>query len=331
MKTDTNTTDDLTLRLGELEIYCIPLPTPFPVGPVNVFLSMQDGPVIFDTGMNSAESIELLVKALEEHGVTLKDLRAIVVTHGHRDHMGGLGELEKLTDAPVYAHPLVRDQGLDPTDGGNSRKAFYVTIMREFGVPDDIIEEANSLYARFRKYWDPFTVQHLFADGDEVLGYRVHEVPGHSPSDALFVDTAHGVTVVGDHILRGTNVNPLLRQHKPGEARVKSLVEYRQSLRKSRELDLGICLPGHGDPFDDHVTVIDDILARQDKRSENVLKLVKKGCTTPYALSAKLFPKLENKHLHLGLSMSVGHLEVLEEDGVLQSEHRGGVLHFEPV
>lgn len=319
---------DLQTRLAALGIFQIELPTPFPVGPVNTFLMMENGPILFDTGMKSEKSVALLKGSLAAHGVALADLEAIVVTHGHRDHMGCLGVLQRETDAPVYAHPLVKAQGLDPFEGGEGRKQFYIEIMHEFGVPEGIVEEANSLYDRFRNYWDPYDVHHVLEDGGTALGFDLHFVPGHSPSDTLFVSGAIGVTVVGDHILRGTNVNPLLREPKAGEKRGKSLVEYQASLKKSRTLELGICLPGHGVPFEDHAAVVDEILARQDRRSESVLKLVREGLTTPYAISAELFPKIENKHLHLGLSMAVGHLEALEEQGVLHSEHRGGILHF---
>lgn len=329
MTTNTEARAKITAQLAAKGIHMIALPTPFPVGPINCYLFLDQG-ILFDTGMKSEESVALLKESLAKHGTSLRDLKAIVVTHGHRDHMGALGVLQRETDAPVYAHPLVKAQGLDPFEGGEGRKQFYIDIMREFGVPHEIIEEANSLYDRFRTYWDPYDVHHELEDGGEALGFKIHFVPGHSPSDTLFIHEQLGVTVVADHILRNMTVNALLREPRKGEPRAKSLIEYRASLRQSRERNLGICLPGHGHPFDDPVQVIDDLLTKQDERSERILKLVHTGLTTPYAISKRLFPKLENKHLHLGLSMAVGHLEVLEEEGRLRSDDRDGALRFSP-
>ncbi|HIA48207.1 MAG TPA: hypothetical protein EYN96_09645 [Candidatus Hydrogenedentes bacterium] len=106
------------------------------------------------------------------------------------------------------------------------------------------------------------------------------------------------------------------------------MVEYQTSLRESRERNLGICLPGHGNLFDDHVKVIDRILDKHRRHEEIVLNHIKHGRTTPYSISKKLFPRLPAPHMHLGLSVSVGHLEVLEEQGELVSSHSDGILNF---
>lgn len=315
--------------INDENIVTISLPTPFPVGPVNVFLVKGDPLILVDTGLRSEESYALLTAALGEHGVGIGDLDAILVTHGHRDHMGLLGRILAESDAEAYAHPRVSDEGQDSDAGGAARKQFYINIMTEFGVPDEVIEEANSLYERFRAFSEPYTIAHTVNDLDVALGYRVYHVPGHSPSDTLFVREADGVSFTGDHILVGSNPNPLLRRTRPGEAREKSLVEYQASLRRTRELELGVCYPGHGEPIADHVAVVDRILGRQEKRSEQVMKLVREGKDTPYAVSRGLFPDLPTNALHLGLSIAVGHLEVLEERGVLASRHDAGVLRFQ--
>ncbi len=318
-------------RLRDLEIEMIPLPTPFPVGPVNVFVFKTDPPVLVDTGLKSEESQRLLESRLAEHGYAFSDLGHIIVTHGHRDHMGLLGELQRISRAKTYSHPHVARHGEADPDSGDSRKQFYIDILFEFGVPNEITGQANSLYDRFRTLAEPFVIDEVLVDGGHTAGYDIHFVPGHSPSDTLFVNTARGFSIVGDHILTNTNPNPLLRRPEGEQPRAKSLVEYRASLQKSRKLDLGLCLPGHGEPFLDHIPVIDRILSRQDKRSEQVLKLVQEGETTPYRVSKRLFPDLPLPNLHMGLSIAVGHLELLEGEGELASTHHGGILSFDKI
>ncbi len=310
-------------------VVCISLPTPFPVGPVNVFLVKQDPPILIDTGLNGDESYDILVAKLAEHGLKLNDLGAVIVTHGHRDHVGLLGRLLRETEADSYGHPRVRTLGRETDKHPEARKAFYLGILDEFGVPVEIKEKANSLYDRFRAFSEPFELAKVLEDGDSALGFTAYHVPGHSASDTLLVDAASGMTFVGDHILTGTNPNPLLQRPEPGQPRPKSLVLYRQSLARTRNLDLGMCFPGHGEPFEDHVAVVDRILERQERRGQQVLKLLRDGKKTPYEVSRGLFPDLPDPHLHLGLSIAVGHLEVMEECGEAECCQVNGTLEFQ--
>ncbi|MFP6598074.1 MAG: MBL fold metallo-hydrolase [Candidatus Hydrogenedentota bacterium] len=314
--------------LDKNDIAKIPLPTPFPVGPVNTYLIKGDALTLVDTGLNTDESYDELVRQLKEHSLTVQDLDVIIATHGHRDHMGLLGRLLRDTDAKAYGHPLVNKLGLPDDDFAVNRKAFFIGILHEFGVPNDIIEEANSLYERFRRFSEPYQLDYFFEHEGHSLGFDTYFVPGHSPSDTLFVDEERGFTIVADHILTNTSPNPLLRRPDGDEPRAKSMVEYQASLRESRERNLGICLPGHGNLFDDHVKVIDRIFDKHRRREEIVLNHIKHGRTTPYSISKKLFPRLPAPHMHLGLSVSVGHLEVLEEQGKLLSSHSDGILNF---
>lgn len=314
--------------LEKNHIIPISLPTPFPVGPVNCFLFKKDPITLFDTGLNTDESHHELCRQLSDHGLIVNDIEYIVVTHGHRDHMGLLGRLMDETNAKAIGQARINRLGAFTEEDVTNRKNFFIGILKEFGVPLDIRENANSLYERFRRFSEPFVLDSTFEEGEKVLGYETYFVPGHSPTDTIFTDHENGVSVTGDHILTNTNPNPLLRRPTDGKPRDKSLVEYQASLRKSRELDLGLCLPGHGQPFDNHVEVVDGILEKQQRRAALVLKLVQQGKTTPFQVSKKLFPDLPPPHMHLGLSVSVGHLEVLEEDGVLKSHHDSGVLHF---
>src|SRR3954464_8645355 len=83
----------------------------FTVGPVaeNCFLLRQDGSteaLIVDPG----EEAPRLLGAIEEHG---GDLKAILLTHTHFDHVGAIAPVGRGTGAPVYCPkldvPLLQD------------------------------------------------------------------------------------------------------------------------------------------------------------------------------------------------------------------------------
>ena len=80
----------------------IPIPV-LPLGMVNAFLLVAPGgAVLVDAGLpGSAKKIR---RALAATGLTLEDLKLIVVTHGHIDHAGEAKVLRDLSGAPILMH-----------------------------------------------------------------------------------------------------------------------------------------------------------------------------------------------------------------------------------
>lgn len=60
---------------------------------VNTYLFLDPEPVLVDCGLNTPESWIGLNSALNKHGISLKDLKKIIITHAHIDHMGLAGRI----------------------------------------------------------------------------------------------------------------------------------------------------------------------------------------------------------------------------------------------
>ncbi|HOD48443.1 MAG TPA: MBL fold metallo-hydrolase [Candidatus Hydrogenedentes bacterium] len=317
--------------MSRARIVPISIPTPLPVGSVNVFLLASDPVTLVDAGLNTGEAFEVLKAAFKNEGLALSDLEQVLLTHTHIDHVGLLGRLRDYADFTVYAHPWAAHRSLNSEDQHEKARRFGLQIMRELGAPDDVAHKAAGEQHSFREFATDATVDKGLEDGEVIGPHTACHVPGHSALDMLFVDNAHRIAFTGDHLLPRITPNPLLRRPRAGQPRVKSLVQYRESLRKTHALDLDVCYPGHGEPIRNHRAVIESLLERQHKRNQRVLEILGGRRLSVYEVARQLFPRMDAKFTFLGLSSAAGHLEILEEEGRVVSEYEDGILCFRAV
>ncbi len=310
------------------QLTVISTPTPFPVGDVNVFLWRGEQLTLVDTGTNTDEAWEALVRGLRQAGVAVTDLERVFLTHHHVDHVGGLGRIQDTTDVEVYGHPDIAEHVRLSYSHDEAHHDYGRRLLMSLGMPERYAEEGLQLWGRFRQFSMAYKVDRHFDDGVPVGPFTPYFVPGHSATDTLLSNHGAGFSITGDHILESINPNPLLRRATGGKPRPRSLVEYQTSLKRSRELPLGRCYPSHGAPFDDHVPVVDGVLAQQARREKRVLeRLPRQGCT-PYELSHMLYPRQTLENFYLCLSVATGHLELLEEKGLARSGACEGALVY---
>ncbi|MGW7530004.1 MBL fold metallo-hydrolase [Streptomyces sp. NPDC054783] len=150
----------------------------------NAFLiDGDDGFTLVDVGWAKAPAV--LLSAVAELGRKPADIRRVVITHAHPDHVQGAAELRRRTGAQVLIHDADRswlEAGRVPAEGRS-------------GAVGRFIDRLPMLH------WTPVTADGTVADGDLVEasnGLRVIHTPGHSPGHIVLLHEPSRTVLTGD-------------------------------------------------------------------------------------------------------------------------------------
>lgn len=167
------------------------------------------GDTLIDPG--SGQDIDYLKNSIKEAGINMDDIKKIVNTHCHFDHIGADKQLQDEYGYEIYMHPL--DKQIVEQKDANA------TVANSFGmtVPDLDIKEIN--------------------EDDVIEGYRVIHTPGHTAGGICLTDGKSLIS--GDTIFSGGNFG---RTDLPtGNSK-----QMRESIYKIADLDVVQLFPGHG-------------------------------------------------------------------------------------
>jgi glyoxylase-like metal-dependent hydrolase (beta-lactamase superfamily II) len=164
----------------------------FTIGMSNGFF-VRDGKAVIAVDSGGEMGAEPFLKACEKHGIDPRDIKLLVVTHGHVDHFVNIAAMKDITKAPLLCHkraaPFLRE-GRKPEVYG--RNALGRAIMERQAIegdpipivpkvePDIVFEGAYDL-----KPWG--------IDGEII------ETPGHSMCSTA-VMLSSGEAIVGDTV-----------------------------------------------------------------------------------------------------------------------------------
>ncbi|WP_166240790.1 MBL fold metallo-hydrolase [Paenibacillus turpanensis] len=204
--------------------------------------SNQKDWVLIDTGL-AGHSDQIIEYAEKNFGCPP---RAILLTHGHFDHVGDIEKLLKRWDVPVHAYesetPYLTGKADyppgDPTAGGG-----MMSLLSPF-YPNEAINLGNRVHS-------------LPADGSvpHLPAWKWVHTPGHTPGHVSFFREQDRVLISGDAVItvnQESAFDVLLQREEvsgPPAYFTTNWAAAKQSARTIFELAPSVIYPGHGHPM----------------------------------------------------------------------------------
>ena len=321
-------------RAAEAGIHRLRIPTPFAVGRVNCYLLEDEPLTLIDTGPNSGKALDELQAQLAAHGHSIDDIGLVILTHQHIDHLGLIEIVVGHSGAEVAALGLAAERLGNFGEDAEREDEFAVELMLRNGIPSEVAFALQSVSRSFRGWGSRAEVTRPLADGEEVVfrdrTLRTLHRPGHSPSDTVFWDEERRILIAADHLIAHISSNPLITRPLDGSAeRTQALVTYIESLRQTREMPAEIVLSGHGEPIVDHVALIDDRLAKHERRKEKIYGLIQEAPRSGYEIAQAIWGNVAVTQAFLTLSEVIGHADLLVNEGRVREADDGEVIRYE--
>lgn len=197
---------------------------------VRVFLIPTPGGwVLVDAGLPFLQ--DKLVRSIQTRCGDLSRIQAIILTHGHLDHISCLAALKELTGAKVICHSSL---------GPLLINGLYEEAVPRVPLWKILNRPVHCLLGRTIKPVEPDVMfQESLELGEYGLVGKLHHTPGHSPG-SLSIILENGACLIGD----------LLREPSPGRYDTGLFYDDQReiytSLRKIADLHPSLIYLSHG-------------------------------------------------------------------------------------
>jgi glyoxylase-like metal-dependent hydrolase (beta-lactamase superfamily II) len=231
-------------------LYRLPIPLPNnSLGSVNVYAAVSaDGLRLIDSGWNAPEVYTALVDELRELGMQVSDIKEILLTHNHPDHIGLAERFAREAGALLLLHRLDAASEAAYAEDRQGMLAEMQIWLQTNGMPR---EERETLIGGMHRmaFRRPAYRSDTLLEGGEVLAwhpfrFEVIWTPGHAAGLVCLYEPQAQVLISSDHVLERISPNIGLYARQSGDP----LEEYLRSLQLVRDVPVKLVLPGHGAP-----------------------------------------------------------------------------------
>lgn len=187
----------------------------------NHFVYRSEHPVLIDTGYVS--DFNITEKIITSLGVNIEDVRRIISTHCHCDHIGGNRLIQDRSGCDIAMHRI--------------GKHFI-----------DTKDDWSTWWTYYHQKADFFNCTQTLEDGD-VISIGPHEfqviyTPGHSADGIVLYNPKEKILLSSDTLWQ--NDLPVITIRIEGS---RALFSFQESLEKIESLNVNRVYPGHGKPF----------------------------------------------------------------------------------
>jgi glyoxylase-like metal-dependent hydrolase (beta-lactamase superfamily II) len=340
-----------------LEIFGLPTKNAYgghwDLGPTWNYAVLTDMPFLVDSGRFGQGS--QLIAMMQSVRINAQDLEFVLISHGHEDHDGGLGELVDGTQLSVKAHAIY-DHLIKtyPAQSPGGEKNNFPAKCWHCPMPESFYTQ-NCL--EYHQVLQGVKVDPV-GDGETRISadVRTYHLPGHSP-DCLAVLLGEEAIIVGDIILPGispwptrqslfSEVAEVIKLDYTEAAAIFGLCRYIKSLKKLIEIDRkhpGLTvLPAHRFYYNGRWNQIslesraNELLQHHIDRCGAIIAILNTGPKTAEQIAAEHFEErlLEGLGSFMAANEIVSHCVLLiESEDVVTLDDNGyaatGSMQFE--
>ncbi len=304
---------------------------------VNSYLIRDyDSYAIIDTGWNNPTCIESMERQLAETGIRFNDIKKVLITHCHNDHLGIMGRFKELNQAVIYLHR--NDMELTKIIYNQEHNYWLETdkFLQSHGIPTSELTPWE--YTLPDPVLAPPDI--LLQGGEEIpVGEYVLKVihtPGHTPGHISFFEPKRKLLFSGDVILPTTIPNAAGHiQHMTNPLHL-----YLNSLKMLREFEINLVLPGHESIFSQHRQRIDEIINHYRQKDATITQIFNSNNQSRTASdAAKLlgwvlktktvtWDQLSSTNKRFALLQTIGLLEEQVFSGKISRNHTEGKVYY---
>lgn len=299
------------------------------------FIRGDKSDLLIDTGFRCDECRAALEQGLEELGSDASR-RDVLLTHIHSDH-SGMADIFVGAGRKIYMSEidLAYMRRFLAGETEKLRRSRFITEGFTKEMIDVIYANNPAVQMALKEISDDFVG---FKDGDTftVGEYTLKAiiVPGHTPGNSMFYIENQGIMFSGDHIL--FDITPNITEWAKVE---DSLGDYIESLKRSKEYDVKLTLPGHR-KTGNYAERIDELLSHHEARIAEALGIVREfPGMTAYDIAGKMtwkirascwedFPIVQKR---FAVGECISHLDHLMKRDKITKEFSNGHWRYYPV
>lgn len=301
-----------------------------PLGKTYSYL-LEDSRTLIDTGVPTDYAVRALSSQLREHSLRLEDIRRVIVTHLHNDHIGIVGLLHR-HGAEIMAHRVAVE-----------RQEFMQELWKDmYGATSQELKLMGGssfmgYLQRFQSAWEapqPTPIDTQLSDGDtlELKGVylRVIWTPGHANEHICLMDEERRLLFSGDHVLPKITSHISLHTYQEADP----LRDYLASLDKVRGLPVDRVLPAHEHVFETLARRIDQLKAHHEARLNEIKDALRGGERTVYQVSSTVhwdsrpWPEMSFWTRRMAVAETYAHLVYLRNRSVVDESLKEEVLYY---